>query len=69
MSTCEDFLSLILHSHAISAANAILIHNSTDSVMDLAPAIVSNFVCLLDSEDSGTDDLVHEYSKEVLSLP
>ena len=36
--------------------------------MDLAAAIVSNFVCLLDSEDSGTDDLVHEYSKEVLSL-
>ena len=68
MSTCEDFLLLILHSHAISAANAILIHNPTDSVMDLAAAIVANFVCLLDSEDSGTDHLVHEYGKEILSL-
>ena len=37
-------LLLILHSHVISAANAILIHNPTDSVMDLAAAIVSNFV-------------------------
>ena len=44
MSTCEDFLLLILHSHVISASNAILIHNPTDSVMDLAAAIVSNFV-------------------------
>ena len=68
MSTCEDFLLLILHCHAISAANAILIHNPTYSVMDLAAAIVSNFVCLLDSEDGGTDDLVHEYGKEVSSL-
>ena len=68
MSRCKDFLLLILHSHAISAANAILIHTPTNSVMDLAAAIVSNFVCLLDSEDSGTDYMVHEYGKEVLSL-
>ena len=63
MSTCEDFF--ILHSHAISAANTILILNPTDSVMDIAAAIVANFVCL---QDSGKDYMVHEYGKEVLSL-
>ena len=36
--------------------------------MDLAAAIMSNFVSLLDSENSGTDYMVHEYGKEVLSL-
>ena len=56
------------YTHAISADNAILIHNPTNSVMNLAAAIVSNFVCLLDSEDSGTDYMVHKYGKEVLSL-
>ena len=65
-STSGDFLLLMLHSHVISTTNAVLIHNPMDSVMDLSAAIVSNFVCLLKSEEGKTDDLVHEYAKQLL---
>ena len=46
MNAAEDFLLLLLHAHAVAAANAILSYNPTDSAIKLARYVVVNYVSL-----------------------
>lgn len=70
MNASEDFLLLLLHTHVVASAEAILSYIPLDSVSDLSKVIVATFVHLTksDSDDPGSEDLVHLYAKELLSL-
>ena len=68
MNAAEDFMFLVLHAHFVAAAEAI---QSINKVMQLAEAIVTNFVCLprIGGEEAEVcDDKVYVYAIELLSL-
>jgi len=44
MKAAEDFLLVVLHGHAIAAANAILCGAEANDVMELSKSIVEHFV-------------------------
>ena len=46
MNAAEDFLLLLLHAHAVAAGKIIQQYNPTQSVTELADAIVANYVHL-----------------------
>ena len=73
MNSCEDFLLLLLHTHAVAAAKVIQNFNPQDSASELANAIFVNFIDL-PSTSSGKDDVttsedgVFTYAMELLTL-
>lgn len=71
MNAAEDFMLILVHAHAVAAANTMLSINPTDTMGDLAKNIVVNYVRLPRLNDDPTepcDDRVHLYAVEVLSL-
>ena len=71
MNAAEDFMLLILHAHVVAAAEAIQSINPSNKVMQLAEAIVTNFVRLprIGGEEAEVcDDKVYVYAIELLSL-
>ena len=56
MNSCEDFLLLLLHTHAVAAAKVIQNFNPQDSASELANAIFVNFIDL-PSTSSRKDDV------------
>lgn len=71
MKSAEDFLLLVLHAHAIAAAEEIqsLVQVDHESPEDLAKLIVSNYVNLPFSEDHpASADRIYLYATEVLTL-
>lgn len=46
MKSSEDFLLVVLHAHAVSAANTICRFRDIDSVTELSQAIVTNYTLL-----------------------
>ena len=71
MNAAEDFMLLLLHSHIVAAAETIQLVNSTDNVVDLAKAIVTQNVRLPrwnNHEPKKNEDQVYMYATELLSL-
>ena len=71
MNTAEDFMLLLVHTHVVAAAEAIQSITPSDEVMQLAKAVVTNYVRLprADGKEAETcDDRVHVYATELLSL-
>ena len=62
---------LVLHAHVIAAAKVIQSTTPTNAVMELAKAIVTNYVRLprIEGQEAETcDDKVYVYATELLSL-
>ena len=71
MNAAEDFMLLLLHAHTIAAAKVVMMLTPTDSVMELAKAIVVNYVRfprINKNEPEECDDRVYMYATELLSL-
>ena len=81
MKACEDFLSIVLSSHIVVAAQTILKSTPGDlTIHELSNAVVEKIVNFLskhnhgidETEDSvaavSNDDLVHVYACEIVSL-
>ena len=67
----EDFLLLLLHAYTIAAAKVIMSLTPTESVQELARAIVVNYVRfprVTDTDPQQCDDKVFVHSTELLSL-
>lgn len=74
MDTAEDFMLLMLHTHVVAAAKAILNLQSVESVQELAKMIVVNFTRFpaindsIPSTPSTAVDGIYVYATELLSL-
>ena len=72
MKAAEDFLLVVLHSHVIAVAKAILSGTEPTEVASLAKSIVDQFVCITIPSKSNTvahnDDRVCSYAMELLTL-
>ena len=67
----EDYLTLMLHAHVISAAKVLLSNREFNNISDLALAIVDKYVSLPRSDNTvpePCEDGVKLYASEVLSL-
>ena len=72
MKAAEDFLLVVLHSHVIAAAKAVLSGTEARDVVSLAKSIVDQFVIITLPSPSyvstKTTDKVSLYAREVLTL-
>ena len=72
MNAAEDFLLIILHTHVVASAKAVMNYNPMNSVYKIAEAILANFVHFPEwfstSDTEPGEDLVHFYAAEVLTL-
>ena len=72
MKAAEDFLLIVLHSHVIAAAEAILSGAQATNVDSLAKSIVDHYVSITVPSPSAVqlhaDDKVCSYAKELLTL-
>ena len=71
VNAAEDFLLLLLHALTIAAAKVILSLTPTQSVMELARAIVVNYVRfprVINNDSDKCEDKVYVHSTELLSL-
>ena len=72
MKAAENFLLVVLHSHVIAAADAILSGAQATNVETLAKSIVDRYVCITVPSPSAVqphaDDEVCSYAKELLML-
>ena len=71
MNAAEDFMLLLVHTHAVQAARVLQIKNPSSCVVKLADSVVSTFLHLPDlssRQKPECDDGVHMYAKELLSL-
>ena len=69
MKASEDFLLVVLHAHAVSAAKMICRLCSVESIEELAKAIVENYTLLpCSGSESECLDLINLYAMELLTL-
>lgn len=61
----EDFMLLLLHAHTIAAAKVVMMLTTTVSVLEVAKAIVVNYVCFPRNEPETCDDRVYVYAAEL----
>ena len=68
MKACEDFFLIVLHAHVVSAAKRLLSLKQYSSIMDLAKAVLTEFVTINPNKKVSRSDKVHLYAREVLTL-
>ena len=72
MKAAEDFLLVVLHSHVIAAAEAVLSGAQATDVNLLAKSIVDRYVCITIPSSTDVqlqvDDKVCSYAKELLTM-
>ena len=68
MSSAEDFMLLLVHTHVVQAARVLQFKNPTSSIVKVSDSVVSKFLHLLSTPKSECDDGVQMYAEELLSL-
>ena len=71
VNAAEDFLLLLLHTHTVAAAKVLMSLTPTESAIELARAVVVNYVCfprISHGEYEECSDKVYVHSTELLSL-